>query len=96
MGRLLEGRTAFVTGGAGGIGAATAIAFAREGARVAIADIKDAEGTAQAIRDAGGDAYAIVLDVIDEAAVTAAVDDLVERWGSSTSDSTMPVSPSRA
>lgn len=81
MSRLLEGRIAFVTGGAGGIGAATAIAFAEEGAKVAIADIQGAEDTAAKIVQAGGDAYAISLDVTDEAAVTAAVDGVVERWG---------------
>jgi len=81
MAGMLEGKIAFVTGGAGGIGAATARAFAAEGAKVAVADLKAAEGTAQAIRDAGGEAYAVSLDVTDEAAVNAAVDGVVERWG---------------
>lgn len=78
---ILEGKIAFVTGGAGGIGAATARAFAAEGAKVAVADLKAAEATAQAIRDAGGEAYALALDVTDEAAVTAAVDGVVAKWG---------------
>lgn len=81
MDKLLDGRIAFVTGGAGGIGRATALAFAEEGAKVAVADLKDAEGTAEAIRAAGGDAYAIALDVTDQAAVDAAVDGVVDRWG---------------
>ncbi|MES2497973.1 MAG: SDR family oxidoreductase [Pseudomonadota bacterium] len=81
MARLLENRTAFVTGGAGGIGAATAIAFAAEGARVAVADLQSAEATVQAIRDAGGEAYALSLDVTDQAAVDAAVDGVVATWG---------------
>ncbi|MGF7147077.1 NAD(P)-dependent dehydrogenase (short-subunit alcohol dehydrogenase family) [Sphingomonas zeicaulis] len=81
MAGLLEGKIAFVTGGAGGIGAATARAFAAEGAKVAVADLKNAEGTVKKIADAGGEAYAIALDVTDEAAVTAAVDAVVEKWG---------------
>lgn len=81
MAGLLEGKIAFVTGGAGGIGAATARAFAAEGAKVAVADLKNAEGTAKEIVEAGGEAYAIALDVTDEAAVTAAVDGVVEKWG---------------
>jgi len=81
MAGLLEGRIAFVTGGAGGIGAATAIAFAAEGAKVAVADLKDPEDTVRAIRDAGGDAYALALDVTDQAAVDAAVDGVVAKWG---------------
>ncbi|MBB4716856.1 NAD(P)-dependent dehydrogenase (short-subunit alcohol dehydrogenase family) [Streptomyces luteogriseus] len=44
MGRLSE-RLAIVTGGAGSIGSAVATAFAADGARVAIADIQDADGT---------------------------------------------------
>lgn len=78
---LLAGKTAFVTGGASGIGAATALAFAREGARVAVADRADPASVVAAITAAGGEAYCAVLDVTDEAAVNAAVDDLVARWG---------------
>lgn len=81
MAGLLDGKIAFVTGGAGGIGAASARAFAAEGAKVAVADLKNAEGTVKEIVDAGGEAYAIALDVTDEAAVTAAVDGVVDRWG---------------
>lgn len=81
MGELLKGRIAFVTGGAGGIGAATARAFADEGAKVAVADLKDPTETVQAIVDAGGEAYGLSLDVTDQAAVTAAVDGVVAKWG---------------
>lgn len=81
MNKLLEGKIAFVTGGAGGIGAATAIAFAEEGAKVAVADLKGAEETVASIVAAGGEAYAITLDVTDQAAVTAAVDGVVSKWG---------------
>jgi NAD(P)-dependent dehydrogenase (short-subunit alcohol dehydrogenase family) len=78
---MLEGKIAFVTGGAGGIGSATALAFAREGAAVVVADLKGAERTVAAIAEAGGKAFAIDLDVTDRSAVDAAVDDLVLRWG---------------
>jgi NAD(P)-dependent dehydrogenase (short-subunit alcohol dehydrogenase family) len=81
MNKLLEGKIAFVTGGAGGIGAATALAFAEEGAKVAVADLKGAEATVASIVAAGGEAYAITLDVTDQAAVTAAVDGVVSKWG---------------
>jgi NAD(P)-dependent dehydrogenase (short-subunit alcohol dehydrogenase family) len=78
---LLEGRAAFVTGGGGGIGAATALAFAAEGARVAVADLQGAQNTVEAIEALGGEAYAITLDVTSESAVNSAVDGMVARWG---------------
>jgi NAD(P)-dependent dehydrogenase (short-subunit alcohol dehydrogenase family) len=81
MAGLLENRIAFVTGGAGGIGAATAIAFAAEGAKVAVADLKDPTETVATIVAAGGEAYSIALDVTDQAAVEAAVDGVVAKWG---------------
>lgn len=77
---LLEGKTGFVTGGAGGIGRATALAFAREGAKVAVADLQGADDTVKAIAEGGGEAYSIILDVTDGAAVDAAVDAIVSRW----------------
>ena len=67
----LAGKTALITGAASGIGAATAQAFAREGANVMCADI-DADGaaaTADAVMAAGVEASSLVLDVSDEAAV---------------------------
>jgi len=78
MGGLLEGRTAFITGGGNGIGRATAQAMAKEGAQVCVTDLAGAEETAAAI---GGDAYGLTLDVTDEAAVNAAIDGVVARWG---------------
>lgn len=65
---MLAGKTALVTGGASGIGRATALAFAREGALVAVADRTEvaAQGTVAAINAAGGQAIAIAADVTRE------------------------------
>jgi len=79
----LEGRVALVTGAARGIGAATALALAEAGARVALVD-RDAEGiekTADAIGRAGSDALAIPADVTDAPAIERAVDTVVAEWG---------------
>ena len=79
----LDGRVALVTGAARGIGAATALALAETGARVALVD-RDAEGierTADAIGRAGGDALAIPADVTDAPAIERAVDAVVAEWG---------------
>lgn len=81
MTRLLEHRTAFVTGAANGIGAATARALAAEGAKVCLADLADASETVEAIREAGGEAFSLIVDVTDERAVDSAVDSVVDRWG---------------
>ncbi len=77
-------KTAFVTGAAGGIGRATALAFARAGARVALADLSGdgLRETARLIDAAGGEALALTCDVTSEDDVQAAVDRTVERFGS--------------
>jgi 3-oxoacyl-[acyl-carrier protein] reductase len=71
----LEGRTAFITGAASGLGKAQALRFAQEGARIVAADLneKGAAETAAEIRQAGGEAIGVVIDVTDEASVAAAV-----------------------
>jgi 3-oxoacyl-[acyl-carrier protein] reductase len=79
----LHGRVAFVTGAARGIGAATAAAFGRAGARLALVD-RDAralEDTVRAVRAAGADAIGIPADVADAAAIEAAVARVVADWG---------------
>ena len=64
----LEGKKAVVTGGAGGIGRATSLAFATEGASVAVVDLNGeaAQAVADEIRAAGGTAVAIAADVSSE------------------------------
>jgi NAD(P)-dependent dehydrogenase (short-subunit alcohol dehydrogenase family) len=83
MTRDLEGKSALVTGGASGIGRATALAFAREGARVAVADILEeaAEGTVSEINAMGGQALAIACDVTDDDAVKAMIAATVDAFG---------------
>src|SRR6266850_4012540 len=79
----LEGRVALVTGAARGIGAATALALAEAGARVALVD-RDGEGierTADAVGRAGSDALAIPADVTDASAMERAVDAIIMEWG---------------
>lgn len=77
------GRTAFITGAASGIGRASAIAFAREGARVAITD--RTEGALDQLRTdieaAGGEVLAILCDVSVPEDVDEAVAKTVERFG---------------
>jgi NAD(P)-dependent dehydrogenase (short-subunit alcohol dehydrogenase family) len=82
MGRI-EGKVALVTGGGGGIGGAGAEGLAREGAAVLCTDADGAaaEATAARIRDAGGRAAALALDVRDRAAVDAAVAAAVQAFG---------------
>jgi 3-oxoacyl-[acyl-carrier protein] reductase len=72
-----------VTGAARGIGAATARRLARDGYRVAVLDLsgQDAETTAAAIREAGGESVAVGADVSDEDAVTAAVAQVADTLG---------------
>lgn len=83
MAGLLEGKSALVTGGASGIGRATALAFAREGAWVAVADLtpEGAQRTVAEIEAKGGKAMAIACDVTDDAAVAAMVAAAVEAFG---------------
>jgi 3-oxoacyl-[acyl-carrier protein] reductase len=73
LSRSIAGRVALVTGGASGMGRATAHLFADEGARVAVLD-RNEEGVAAVVKEiheAGGEALAIALDVSDAAAIAA-------------------------
>lgn len=79
-----EGKVAIVTGGAGGIGLATALRLARDGARVVVADHVEAraQGAVEALRAAGAaGALAATCDVADEADVARTVDAAIAAFG---------------
>jgi 3-hydroxybutyrate dehydrogenase len=80
----LEGKSAIVTGAGSGIGREIAFTYAREGAKVAIADLDGdaANATAAQIRTNGGQALGVAMDVADEAAVNAGVASVAAQWGS--------------
>ena len=79
----LQDKVCFVTGAASGIGKEIALTYAREGGRVAVADINAdaAQGTVDAIKAAGGQAMAVAMDVTSEEQVNAAVAAVVAAWG---------------
>ncbi|MET7641519.1 3-oxoacyl-ACP reductase FabG [Streptomyces sp. NPDC005438] len=81
-----EQRVAVVTGGARGIGAATALRLAADGNKVAVIDLDEAacQSTVQAVKDAGGTALAVGADVSDSAQVEAAVERVVAELGAPT------------
>jgi NAD(P)-dependent dehydrogenase (short-subunit alcohol dehydrogenase family) len=79
----LQDRVAIVTGGAMGIGGATARRLAAEGARVLVADyeLAEAQANVERIRAAGGTAEAIRTDVTQHADLEAMIETALERWG---------------
>lgn len=83
MASEFSGKVALVTGAAAGIGRATALAFAREGAKVVLADVMAEEGkkAVQEIKDAGGQAIFVRTDVSKAAEVKALVEKTVEAFG---------------
>lgn len=78
--RSLPNKVVAITGGARGIGHATAQALARHGARVAIGDL-DGDLAAQVAAELGGDAFGVGVDVTDNAAFTAFLDGVEHRLG---------------
>src|SRR5579871_1775422 len=83
LSRSVRGLVALVTGAASGMGRATAFVFAREGAKVAVTDLRveDCEGVAAEIRAEGGEAHAWALDVSDPAAIERVIPQVAERFG---------------
>jgi NAD(P)-dependent dehydrogenase (short-subunit alcohol dehydrogenase family) len=79
----LENKVAIVTGAASGIGRATAVALAREGAQVVVSDVDEAGGqeTVRLIEQQGGEAIFVKTDVSDPDAVKALVDEAVDTYG---------------
>ena len=76
----LAGKVAFITGAGTGIGRATAVLFAREGAKVAIADI-DRAAAEETARLAGNEAIAILTDVTDADSLQTAIRAAVDKFG---------------
>ncbi|MGH3661516.1 MAG: SDR family NAD(P)-dependent oxidoreductase [Micromonosporaceae bacterium] len=81
MSERMRGRAAVITGAAAGIGAATARRLAAEGAAVTLVDIRSAEQVAEQIRARGGVAHAVLADICDEAAWSAATQTARDRHG---------------
>jgi NAD(P)-dependent dehydrogenase (short-subunit alcohol dehydrogenase family) len=83
MAGMLDGKSALITGGGGGIGRATALAFAREGARVAVADL-DAEAareTVALVNAAGGQAISLPGDMSKDGDVRTMIEAAVATYG---------------
>jgi len=83
MAGQLDGKVALITGAGSGIGRASALAFAREGAKVAVADIvvEGGEETVRMVKEAGGEAFFIKVDVSSAADVEAMVNAVVDTYG---------------
>ena len=83
LSRSIAGKVALITGAASGMGRATAMLFADEGAKVAVSDLsrESVEAVVSQIRDAGGDAHGWVLDVSQLKEIEQVVDEVADHFG---------------
>jgi NAD(P)-dependent dehydrogenase (short-subunit alcohol dehydrogenase family) len=83
MAGMLDGKSTLITGGGGGIGRATALTFAREGARIAVADLaaEAARETVALVNAAGGQAISLSGDMSRDADVRAMIEAVVGAYG---------------
>ena len=83
MAGMLDGKATLITGGGGGIGRATALTFAREGARIAVADLtaEAARETVALVNSAGGQAISLSGDMSRDADVRAMIEAVVGAYG---------------
>lgn len=83
MSMTFSGQVALVTGGAAGIGRATALAFAREGLKVVVSDLDavGGEATVALVREAGGEALFVACDVTQDAQVRQLHERAIEAYG---------------
>src|SRR5512140_1584158 len=83
MAGTMSGKVALVTGSGSGIGRAVALRFAKEGAKVVVADVvvEGGQATVEMIKKAGGDAFFVKADVSKAADVSALVDGTVAHYG---------------
>ena len=79
----LAGKVSIITGAGRGIGHATALKFAREGAKVIVCDLDQntVDAAVKDVRDAGGEAHGFVVDVTAPASIQAMVDAVMQRYG---------------
>jgi NAD(P)-dependent dehydrogenase (short-subunit alcohol dehydrogenase family) len=77
----LEGRVAVVTGGAKGIGQAFCVGLAKEGAKVVAADLLDGSHTVDKVKEVGGEALALKVDVTSEPSAQEMAETVMEKFG---------------
>jgi NAD(P)-dependent dehydrogenase (short-subunit alcohol dehydrogenase family) len=81
LGGRLSDKVALITGAASGMGRASALLFAREGAKVVAADIANPENTSEEIRNAGGQSFSVKVNVTKVSEVSDMIEMTVERFG---------------